>query len=74
MSFGKISTLYQDIWEISANENNIFGLFTAHSFSNSTFFFYKRSSLSVTKAITFATLATKHEIAIMNKLIENNLV
>ena len=33
-----------------------------------------RSSLSVTKAITFATLATKHEIAIMNKLIENNLV
>ena len=33
-----------------------------------------RSSLSVTKAITFATLATKHEIAIMNKLIENKLV
>ena len=27
---------HQDLWEISANVNNIFELFTAHSFTNST--------------------------------------
>ena len=35
LSFGKIPTHHQDLWEISANVNNILGLFTTHSLTNS---------------------------------------
>ena len=35
LSFGKIPTHHQDLWGISANVNNILGLFTTHSLTNS---------------------------------------
>ena len=37
LSFGKIPTYHQDLWEISANVSNILRLFTTHSFTNSNF-------------------------------------
>ena len=32
LSFGKIPKYHQNLWDISANVNNYFGLFATHSF------------------------------------------